>query len=74
MYQKAVKINLVVDETKVENREMGQAKRKFGPSRSSSQCGRNFRRFNSERNLCNGNKEGPVSNVVEASWAYVRKS
>jgi len=36
MYQKAVKIARIMNETETENREKGQVKRKFGPGGSNS--------------------------------------
>jgi len=45
MYQRAVKIIRIMNETKIKNREKDQVKRKFGPRRSNSQGNKNSRRF-----------------------------
>ena len=45
MYQKVVKIARIMNETKTENREKEQVKRKFGPGGSNSQRNKDFRRF-----------------------------
>ena len=45
MYQRAVKIARIMNETEIENREKGQAKRKFAPEGSNSRGNRNFKRF-----------------------------
>ena len=36
MYQRALKVAYIINETKIENKEKGQAKKKLGPERSSS--------------------------------------
>jgi len=45
MYQKAMKIARIINQTEIENREKDQVKKKFGPEGSNSQGNRNFRRF-----------------------------
>ena len=69
MFQRAMKIARVMDETEVESREMGQPKRKFSPGESNSQGSSNFKRFNpqktkdKESNLHSGKREGHVTNA-----------
>ena len=46
MYQRAVKIARVIEETDAEGRQMGLAKRKFGQGGSSAQGSKRFRNFN----------------------------
>jgi len=46
MYKRAVKIALVIEETKAEGRQMGLAKRKFSQGGSSTQGNKRFRNFN----------------------------
>jgi len=46
MYQRAVKIARVIEETEVESRQIGLAKRKFGQSDFSAQGNKRFRNFN----------------------------
>jgi len=48
MYQMAVKVARIIEETNIENKEKGRAKREIGPGESNSQGSRNFRRFKSE--------------------------
>jgi len=48
MYQRAVKVARIIDETKIKNKEKGRAKREIGRRESNSQGSRNFRRFKSE--------------------------
>jgi len=43
-----VKAARIIDETKIENKEKGRAKREIGPRESNFQGSRNFRRFKSE--------------------------
>jgi len=43
-----VKIARIIDETKIENKERGQAKREIGPGDPNSQGSRNFGRSKSE--------------------------
>ena len=45
MYEKAVKIARVMNETEIEIREKNQVKEKFGPGGSNFQGNRNFRMF-----------------------------
>jgi len=45
MYQRAVKIARIMNETEIKNREKDQVKRKFGPGGSNSHENRNFMRF-----------------------------
>jgi len=44
MYQKAVKIARIISETKIEDREKDQVKKKFNPRGSNSEGNINFRR------------------------------
>jgi len=46
MYQNAMKIARVIEETEAEGRPMGPTKRKFGPGGSSTQGNKKFRNFN----------------------------
>jgi len=46
MYQGAVKIARVVEETEAESRQIGLAKRKFGEGGSGAQGNKRFRNFN----------------------------
>jgi len=48
MYQRAVKVARIIDETKIENKEKGRAKREISPGEPNSQGNRNFRRSKSE--------------------------
>jgi len=54
MYQMAVKVAHIIDETEIENKEKGRTKRETGPGESNFQGSRNFRRFKSEINQDKG--------------------
>jgi len=45
MYQKAMKVAWIINETEIENREKRKPKKKFGLRGSNCQQNRNFRRF-----------------------------
>lgn len=47
MYQRAVKVARIIDETKNENKEKGRARKEIGPRESNSQGCKDFRRFKS---------------------------
>jgi len=48
MYQRVGKVVRIIDETKIENKEKGRAKREAGPGETNSWGSRNFRRSKSE--------------------------
>ena len=59
MYQWAVKIDRVLEETEAESWQIGQAKRKFGQGGSSAQGNRRFRSFNPARDRGKGIQVAP---------------
>ena len=76
MYQRAMKVACIMNETEIENRENGQAKRKFGPGGSSSQGNMNFKKFrprvgqNKGKKPPNENKEKHVTSVGVNTLAH----
>ena len=59
MYQRVVKIARVIEETKVESREMGLAKRRFGPGGSRTEGNKRFRKLNPKEDRAKGKQVMP---------------
>jgi len=58
MYQRAMKIARVIEETEAESRQIGLAKRRFGPGGSYAQENKRFKKFNPEED------QGKVKQVM----------
>jgi len=67
MYQRAVKIARVIEETRAESRQIGLGKRKFGQGGSSAQGSKRFRNFNPAKDRGKGIQVTPRQEMEPCS-------